>query len=300
MLHKNWLASPASPGQEWLVPDLSMVEPDVPTYFKSLLAVPLLVEGRRVGGLLWLYRATRTFTTEEVQLGFTFADQAALAIANDQLRGQAQETAVMRERHRLARDLHDAVTQTLFSASLIAEVLPATWVGNQAKGEKLLVELNQLNRGAMAEMRSLLLELRPSALTEADLSHLLKQLGQMVTGRTGIPVTVQVEEPCLLLPAVQEALYRIAQEACNNIVKHAQADEVWITMTYEQIGDVADDERTLCLRIKDDGCGFTPTANSATHLGMGIMQERAEAIGARFTLRSQPDLGTEIMVWWRD
>ena len=103
----------------------------------------------------------------DLELGFTFADQATLAIANARLREQAEQTAVAMERSRLARELHDAVTQTIFSASLIAETIAPVWESDQDEGRKLLQELRQLTRGALAEMRTLLLELRPSALEES-------------------------------------------------------------------------------------------------------------------------------------
>ena len=130
------------------------------------------------------------FDQADLDLLVAFADQAAIAIENARLYEEAQQVAASQERSRLARDLHDAVTQTLFSASLIAEVLPALWENDPAEGRQLLGELRQLTRGALAEMRTLLLELRPAALVEANLGDLLRQLAESVSGRTGIPVAV--------------------------------------------------------------------------------------------------------------
>jgi len=206
---------------------------------------------------------------------------------------------VMEERQRLARELHDAVTQTLFSASLIAEALPAIWESDQDEGWQLLQDLRQLSRGALAEMRTLLMELRPAALVEANLGDLLHQLGESFTGRTGVPVTVTVKDQPELSPDVHVALYRIAQEALNNVVKHAQASQVVVSLR----GLPPPAGRGwggMELRISDDGRGFDPSSVPSDHLGLGlgIIRERAEAIGASLDIESQPGRGTQVMVVW--
>ena len=209
---------------------------------------------------------------------------------------EAETRAAMEERQRLARELHDAVTQLLFSASLIAEVLPSLWDRDQAEGRAYLKDLHRLTRGALAEMRTLLLELRPSALTETSLGDLLRQLGDAVDGRTQTPVEVVVEVRGPLPPDVKIALYRVAQEALNNVVKHARASHVRVSMR-----DVHPATGTggVELRIQDDGCGFDPTLASAEQLGLAIMRERAEAIGATLDIESEPGRGTQVVVLWR-
>jgi signal transduction histidine kinase len=194
------------------------------------------------------------------------------------------------ERNRLARDLHDAVSQTLFSASLIAEVLPRLWDRNQAEGRRRLEEVRQLTRGALAEMRTLLLELRPSALVEADIGYLLKQLGESINGRSRIPVTVEIAGDVAMPNDVKIALYRIAQESLNNIAKHsgAQTAKVNLDCGPEQV----------VLRIADDGHGFDVAANSQKSLGMGIIRERAREIGAALKIHSTIDKGTIITTAW--
>jgi two-component system nitrate/nitrite sensor histidine kinase NarX len=163
--------------------------------YRSFLAVPLLVEGVVDHCLAFYYVESESFSDEELGLAVALADQAALAIENARLYEHAQELAAVEERQRLARDLHDAVSQTLFSASLIAEALPELWASSPEEAQELLVKLRQLSRGALAEMRALLMELRPAVLVEASMKDLLCQLGQALTGREGIPVTVQVGEP---------------------------------------------------------------------------------------------------------
>jgi signal transduction histidine kinase len=206
----------------------------------------------------------------------------------------------MEERSRLARELHDAVTQTLFSASLIAETLPALWESDQDEGRQLLQELRKLNRGAMAEMRTLLLELRPTALAEASLDDLLRQLGEAVTGRTGVPVAMTVEGRCALPEDVHVALYRIAQEALNNVAKHARASHVAMSLRCFPPGDgEGEGEReSVELRVTDDGRGFEPSDVEPGEMGLSIMQERVLSIGAKLEIQSQPGCGTQVTVVW--
>ncbi|MCL5960627.1 MAG: GAF domain-containing protein, partial [Chloroflexi bacterium] len=259
---------------------------------RAMLAVPLIVKDKVYGGITLYYKEPREFSAEEIELAAAFADQAALAIENARLRGQAEESAAAAERSRLARDLHDAVTQTLFSASLIAEVLPRLWERSPDEARRRLEELRQLTRGALAEMRTLLLELRPAALTEVALAELLRQLAEAITGRARVPVSVEIEGECQAAPEVQVALYRIAQEALNNVAKHAAANRASVSLRC-QPGRVE-----LCVR--DDGKGVDLSGVAPGHLGLDIMNERAEAIGATLSLTSRPGHGTQVLVVWQE
>jgi PAS domain S-box-containing protein len=204
---------------------------------------------------------------------------------------QREEAAAAAERERLARDLHDAVTQSLFSVSAIAEALPVVWERDRDAARRGLEELRQLTQGALAEMRTLLLELRPSALTEQRLDLLLHQLKEAMAGRTRVPVTVHVAGDCALPPEVRIAFYRIAQEALNNTTKHARAASVKVELDCRP--------EYARLRISDDGRGFDPEHIQPGHMGMDIMCERAQAIGAAFWVESQPDQGTQVEVEWQ-
>lgn len=211
----------------------------------------------------------------------------------EEMLGQAiKENAAAAERNRLARDLHDAVSQTLFSASLIAEVLPRLWERNHEEGLRRLEEVRQLTRGALAEMRALLLELRPSSLIEADLPYLLNQLSESIIGRAGLPVIVSVEGQFSFPDEVKVALYRIAQEALNNVSKHARAKRANVNLLCET--------DRITLKITDDGRGFDVSRISLDSLGLGIMHERAEDIQASLSVQSRTDQGTEIMVVWQN
>jgi PAS domain S-box-containing protein len=205
---------------------------------------------------------------------------------------QTKEQVAAAERNRLARDLHDAVSQTLFSASLIAEVLPRIWERNPEDGRKQLEEVRQLTRGALAEMRTLLLELRPASLIEAELPYLLNQLGESINGRAHLPVIVSVEGQCSLAPEVKVALYRIAQEALNNISKHSGAKQANVNLLCES--------DKITLKITDDGRGFDVTRVPSDSLGLGIMRERAENILASLSVQSRTGQGTEVMVIWQN
>ncbi len=259
--------------------------------YRAWLAVPIIAKGEIYGGILLYYTEPRALSEEEVELAITFSDQAALAIENSRLRSQIEQAAASAERERLARDLHDAVTQTLFSASLIAEAIPRVWERHPAEGRDGLDELRHLTRGALAEMRTMLVELRPTALTEKPVGELLRHLTEAVTSRTRIPVTLRVEGDTSLEPDVQIVLYRIAQEALNNVAKHAGAKQVLISLRCQP--------RQVSLEVSDDGRGFDPGDVLPDQLGLGIMRERAESIGAEIRIDSQPGRGTRIEVHWK-
>lgn len=258
--------------------------------YQAWLAVPLIIKGSIYGVILLYYHQPRVFSEEEIGLALAFSDQVALAIENARLRMDAEQSAVAAERNRLARELHDAVSQTLFSTCLIAEVLPRLWERDQAEGRQRLEELRQLARGALAEMRTLLFELRPSAFNEANLSDLLKHLTQGIASRARIPLTLNVKNERALPLEVKVAFYRIAQEALNNVVKYAEPSHVTVSFFCQP--------EQVELIIADDGCGFDPSSIAPGHLGVEIMHERAAAIGADMELKSHTDCGTQIRVVW--
>ena len=151
-------------------------------------------------------------------------------------------------------------------------------------------EVRTLTRGALAEMRTLLLELRPEAIVKAKMEDLLRQLGRAMTGRTGVPVDVTVEGECKVPSEVQVALYRITQEALNNAARHADAQRVAVRLACEP--------NHTTLSISDDGRGFDVESIPAGHFGVGIMRERVEAIGATLEIESAAGRGTTVEVVW--
>ena len=209
-----------------------------------------------------------------------------------ELAERAAIEAVTADRTRLARDLHDAVTQTLFSASLTAEVLPDLWDMDVEEAKRSTEELRQLTRGALAEMRTLLLELRPATLTQTRLSDLIRQLCEAFIGRSRLPIKLNIDGDCKLPPEVQVACYRIAQESLNNVFKYARATQVDVNLFLSP----------CCVRfvVCDNGIGFDSSTTKPTSLGMRIMRERAEAIGADFHISSTPGAGTCVEVTWNE
>jgi len=232
------------------------------------------------------------FSRHHADLALTVANQAAITMINAELYRNAQSLAVLQERQRLAQNLHDAVNQSLFSAGLIAEVLPRLWDRDQDLARQSLEDLRRLTRGAMAEMRALLAELRPSTLTDAELGDLLRLLANAFTGRTNIPAEVTVVGQGALPAEVQVAIYRICQEALNNVAKHAGAARVEIAL--EHAGTAIE------LSIRDNGQGFDPGQTASGHYGLSMMRERAEAVGADLSVRSQPGHGTEVTIRWAE
>jgi signal transduction histidine kinase len=201
-----------------------------------------------------------------------------------------EELAVLNYRERLSRELHDAVTQTLFSASLMADALPRMWDSDPERARRQLGEIGRLTRSALAELRVLLLDLRPASLADGDVERLLRQLAESLDGRAGMAIDLNVEGTCSLPPQSRAAIYRIAHEALNNAVKHAGASRSSVTLCCgpEQIE----------LSIEDDGCGFDPREVPAGKLGLGIMRERAEASGATLQVRSRAGDGTRVNAVW--
>jgi signal transduction histidine kinase/PAS domain-containing protein len=206
------------------------------------------------------------------------------------------------ERNRLARDLHDSVTQVLFSANLLAEVLPQIWRRNPEEGLQKLESLRRLTRGALAEMRTMLLELRPAALVNTPLPDLLAQLTEAYFSRSGLQFRLYLEKVPSLPEDVHIAYYRIAQEALNNVVKHSQAKEVIIVLNMLPLEPGSNGEQgyEIKLVIQDDGVGYSRVKAKPTSLGIGFMYERAANIHADLSLESQPGYGTEVTLVWQN
>ena len=256
-------------------------------WLHSYIGIPICLN-EQVIGFLNLSSRKRNFFTEVHAIRLqAFAEQACTAINNARLYEEAREVAALRERQRLAHDLHDAVSQMLFSSTIISESLLRNQ--NSSKAATHLETLHRLNRGAHAEMRNLLVQLRPESLPTIDMADLLRQLADAAMGRTEINVNIDVQGTHPLPPSVQSTLYRIAQETLNNTVKHAQATDVTITLSREP--------EMIRLGLKDNGKGFQmDQVLSGNHMGLNIMRERAEAIGAALEISSEVGEGTEVVV----
>lgn len=253
--------------------------------------IPLESRGDRLGVLVIVGSQGGVFSTAQLALFQSIADQLGVAVENARLFARSEQAAVTAERNRLARDLHDAVTQTLFSSSMIADVLPKIWERNPDEGRRRLEELRQLTRGALSEMRTLLVELRPAALADTDLGDLLEHQVNAFIARTRLQVRFERSVSYNPPVEVKEAFYRIAQEAFNNIARHAEAAQVRVRLDGEP--------GKMDLTIQDDGVGFDAQTLEHEGLGLGIMRERARSIGARLEVVSRPGRGTRLHLNWQ-
>jgi len=259
-------------------------------HYRALFTVPLVIKEEFYGSLGFYYADSRQFSDEDIRLGMSFGNQAALAIENARLRVQAEQAAILQERSRLARDLHDSVTQLLYSLTLLVEAgRRLARSGDWARVDEALARLSQISQQAFKEMRLLVYELRPLALRRAGLVRALQQRLDTVERRAGIEATLTVDGNVELPARLEEELYHIAQEALNNALKHAAATTITVY--------ILADERRIALEIRDDGKGLDlSTAGGEGGIGLSSMHERAEKLGGALTITSVPGQGTTVSV----
>jgi PAS domain S-box-containing protein len=255
------------------------------------IGVPICGAEQTIGFLVVSSTIADSYQSSHVEQLQLLGGQVATALHNAMFFQQTQQLATLEERQRLARELHDAVSQTLFSANIFVEMMPRLRQRNPEEAWKHFPQLQRLVRGALGEMRSLLHELRPSSLELADLATLLGHLIDAVGARTESVVTLVIGNVPMLPIDVKIAFYRIAQEALNNAIKHATAAHV--TISLQLVGD----DLQLC--VADDGIGFERDQSDKGQLGMGIIRERAAAIGATLELQAVPGRGVEVTLSYR-
>jgi signal transduction histidine kinase len=255
----------------------------------SLLAAPLLVKEIAIGALV-VTSKHGSFDNNDQRILQIFADQAAIAIENARLSSEVERIAIIEERNRLARELHDSVTQSLYGITLYAEAAARRLGANDIEGvSDNLQDVRITSQEALKEMRLLIYELRPPLLEKEGLVAALQARLDMVEGRAGLQTELQVEGDKRLPTGVEEGFYRIAQEALNNVLKHAQARRVRISLSLE--------EPAASLEVVDDGVGFVmDQALSKGGLGLQGMYERAIQLGGQVAVDSTPGCGTRIRV----
>jgi signal transduction histidine kinase len=258
--------------------------------YRALLSVPLVVQDDNYGAITLYYRQAREFSEEEVRLALSVAHQAALAIESARLREQAEQSAAIAERTRLARELHDSVTQSLYSITLYAEAAARLLAdGKQGAAADHLRELRETAQESLREMRLLIFELRPLALEKSGLAAALQSRLEAVEVRGGMQTEFQAVGVERLSAPTQDELYHIAQEALNNVLKHAKAPRVRVCLQFL--------EAVTRLEVCDNGIGFDPvTVRERGGLGLAGIQERVQRIGGSLQVDSAPGKGTRVTV----
>jgi signal transduction histidine kinase/DNA-binding response OmpR family regulator len=260
------------------------------TALHAYVGVPMRARRRTIGVLNVFGERGQEFNVEDVALLASIADHVAVAVENDRLRQRAERVAVIEERERLARDLHDSVTQSLYSLTLFAEAGRELAVAGELEGARHhLARVGEIAQHALKEMRLMIYELRPLALEREGLVGALHHRLEAVEGRVGVEARLLVEELIDLPAHVEEGLYRIAQEALNNALKHAAAVSVVVHLRTRG-GQIE-------LEVVDDGVGFDlERTNAGGGMGLIGMRERAQKLGGTFSVLSAPGKGTRVKV----
>ncbi|MCA9917820.1 MAG: PAS domain S-box protein [Anaerolineales bacterium] len=264
---------------------------DISDQLNAYIGVPLVAGAKVVGVLSLIGQSSSQFGDEEVDLMLAVGRQIGNAVETARLRQQEGFLMVLQERNRLARDLHDSVTQSLYSVVLFAEAGRRKLVAGEVEQATTYLErVNDTGQQALKEMRLFIHKLRPLALQEEGLDRALAQRLKAVEGRSGIDNELIVEGPLDLPPDVEEALYHISMEALNNSLKHARAKKVTVRLAVSDL--------LIEMGIQDDGRGFdvAETAVSSDGIGLKSMRERVEQFGGTVTLHSASGQGTTVRV----
>lgn len=251
----------------------------------ALAAIPLVYRGQSLGALV-VYYPNPGPPSDEIALLGAIADQAAVVVENNRLYSAAQGQAAIEERQRLARELHDSVSQALYGIGLGARTAKALIHQDAAKAVAPVEYVLQLAEAGLAEMRALIFELRPESLESEGLVAAIEKQAASLHARHRIVVNSSLcDEPAIPLP-VKEAVYRIIQEGLHNVVKHARATRVDLRLECDDI--------EVRFDIRDNGVGFDPTGDFPGHLGLQSMRERAARLGGQVEIESAPRTGSRI------
>jgi signal transduction histidine kinase len=252
----------------------------------DLLGVPVVAGGEIFAVFNVFYTTPHDFGEPERRPLVALAERAGLAVENARLYEAARGKAALEERQKLARELHDSVSQALYAIGLNTTVAQVVLESDPARVSGLLGDILRLTENGLAEMRSLIFELRPESLETEGLVGALEKQAAAFQGRhsTRVELTLSAEPDITF--AKKEAVYRVAQEALHNAAKHARAQTVNVALELSPA--------ELVLRIGDDGKGFDPDGHYAGHLGLHSMQERAAAAGGRLDIQSAPGAGTQV------
>lgn len=262
--------------------------------FLWLMALPLVSDRQVYGGIVLYYRSPRPLGAEHMSLAATVGYQSALGIENTRLREDAAKNAIANERYRIARDLHDSVSQALYGISLGARTAKQIVANESPRATDAVDYVLALAEGGLAEMRALILELRPESLSTEGLVVVLNKqlLALCVRHKLSLEIKLPENEPQMRIEH-KEALYRISMEAMQNIIKHAGATQVSVEMAVTQVEGA---RGSVEITLRDNGRGFDLTQNFPGHMGLLNMRERAESAGGCLNITSAKDAGTSVRV----
>jgi signal transduction histidine kinase len=270
-------------------PDFSGWWPDHHPRMRSFLGVPILSKGGIIGSF---YLASKfgapEFSSDDQELVEMFAAHAAIAIENAELLERSRELTVMEERNRLARELHDSVIQTLFSAVFTAEAAAELLQRDPRRARDEVQKLQELAKDAVREMRSLVFELRPAEIEVDGLIPTLRKHIDVLRRVHGTDIELNVQGARRLTIGTERELFRIAQEAIRNALYHSRGTRISVDLRMR--------DSTVSLSVSDDGVGFDPSAPHirGRHLGLTSMQERAQLMGADLRIESAPGGGATV------
>lgn len=257
-------------------------------HVRSWMGVPMMVRERVIGALVLSMSRPGFYTQRHATLAEAIGNHAAVAIENAQLLAHARRAAVLDERQRLARELHDSISQALFGISLGAQTALAMLERDSERAVEPMRYVLELADAGAAEMRALIFELRPESLQSEGLIRAIEKRASAIRARHRLQVDLQLDDEPETSLEIKEALYRITQEAMHNTVKHAGARTIIVRLICH--------DGSICLEIIDDGRGFDTAASFPGHLGLRSMPERARALGGVFTIDSSVGGGTRISV----
>lgn len=281
----------AGTGESLIVPDVMKDVRFIPSkndQTRSETAIPIKIKGQVIGVIDVESDRVDGFDESDLVVLQSLADQVAVAIENARLYEQAHHFAALEERQKLARELHDSVSQALYGIVLGARTARTLLDRDPSQATQPLEYILSLSEAGLAEMRALIFELRPESLQTEGLIAALGKLTNALGARHQLKVQLDVEDEPDVSIDMKESLYRIAQEGMNNIAKHARAQHLSLQLKVESGG--------LILKISDDGAGFDTDQQFPGHLGLHTMRERAEKVGGTFTIESAPNEGTHIQV----
>lgn len=306
VLESSFLTDPSAlakrmpePGETRVVTDLQALYRDHPvgaslapepsrTEADTLVCVPLTYLGERTGALFTYFAPAYAPTEPDLDFLRKIADQSVFAVENARLMAAVQDKAALEERQRLARELHDSVSQALYGIALGTRSAKSQLGRSTARVSERLDYVMKMAEAAMGEMRALIFELRPETLATEGLVMAVAKQASAMQARHGLEVRSELgDEPPLSFTAKQ-ALFRIVQEAFHNIVKHARARSASVVLSEEA--------QRVVLMVRDDGVGFDTDASYPGHFGLSSMRERAEGLGGTFRIVSAPHEGTELRV----